>query len=267
MDTVLQYLILTTPFFFSLFSVTEVYGLNMGYSKFAHGSKLPSVPSKVGMFILYFPSACVAAYAIATLPHAPERLQAVVVAWMLFLHFLKRCLEVLFLHRFSGETRLFDAIIIAIGYVTITAGSLIFGGSVSVKMDSSALYNALSIRLAPNVPFQTLCIIGFAIFLVGELGNLYHHWILANLRTNPGSEKRYFVPQGGLFFAVTCPHYFFEVIAFMGVASATTAIYCYLIAFAMFSYLSGRSYCTKQWYLKKIAGFPEDRKLIIPFVL
>lgn len=42
-----------------------------------------------------------------------------------------------------------------------------------------------------------LATIGSLMFVVGQLGNLYHHYLLATLR-KPG-EKGYKVPRGGLF--------------------------------------------------------------------
>ena len=51
---------------------------------------------------------------------------------------------------------------------------------------------------------------------VGELGNLYHHQILASLRGNNGDTK-YVPPSGGLFDLVAAPHYLFELIAWWGI--------------------------------------------------
>lgn len=48
-----------------------------------------------------------------------------------------------------------------------------------------------------------------------QLGNLYHHWLLAGLRApaiaGGAATKKYEVPRGGFFNLVTCPHYLFEV--------------------------------------------------------
>ena len=78
----------------------------------------------------------------------------------------------------------------------------------------------------------------------GELGNLYHHVLLASMRRNKGASpsppaasdvKRdastpptppapvatgYSVPQGGLFPLVAAPHYLFEIVAWVGIALA-----------------------------------------------
>jgi len=47
--------------------------------------------------------------------------------------------------------------------------------------------------------------VGLSIYGAGQLCNLFHHYVLANLRA-PGSF-RYVVPSGGLFSMVVCPQY------------------------------------------------------------
>ena len=54
--------------------------------------------------------------------------------------------------------------------------------------------------------------VGLALFGVGLLGNFYHHYLLATLRS-PG-ETKYKVPRGGCFEYVAAPHYFFELLRF-----------------------------------------------------
>ena len=50
------------------------------------------------------------------------------------------------------------------------------------------------------------------LFVAGQVGNAYHHWLLANLR-KPSSkgqgqeDKAYKAPKGGLFSHIVCPHY------------------------------------------------------------
>lgn len=99
---------------------------------------------------------------------------------------------------------------------------------------------------------------------MGILGNLYHHAILAGLRKDKNGG--YQVPQGGLFGLVTCPHYFFEIVDFVGLALASQTFYGVAWAVYVAAYLSGRSVSTRNWYLKKVEGYPEERKNILPFL-
>ena len=51
--------------------------------------------------------------------------------------------------------------------------------------------------------------IGLGIFILSELGNLYTHVLLSNLRPASGSKQRP-IPKGFGFDLVACPNYTFE---------------------------------------------------------
>lgn len=103
------------------------------------------------------------------------------------------------------------------------------------------------------------------LFLAGQYGNFHHHRILARLRL--GGSKVYAIPQGGLFSLLVCPHYVFELVAWLGLAIISQHIYLFAVATAMTAYLLGRTIATRTWYRKKFENFPASRKLIIPFIL
>ena len=121
--------------------------------------------------------------------------------------------------------------------------------------------------------FNTLesLVLGVSIFVIGQLGNFYHHWLLANLRPNSTKAKdegasAYRIPTSGMFSLVTMPHYTFELVSWLGVAVVAGSLNSLLVVASMTSYLGGRSVATKSWYLKNLKGFPKDRKAIIPFL-
>lgn len=62
---------------------------------------------------------------------------------------------------------------------------------------------SLAIELSSN---HKAFVIGIVLYFTGELINLYHHSILANLRP-AGSLSKYSIPQTGLFRFAVCPHY------------------------------------------------------------
>ena len=73
------------------------------YSKFAQGKTDPDkkrVPSRTGMLIIYVPAN------LATLPFVLVPSIYTPAALMCFIHFLKRNLEVMFLHKYSGTVEL-----------------------------------------------------------------------------------------------------------------------------------------------------------------
>lgn len=61
------------------------------------------------------------------------------------------------------------------------------------------------------------------------------------------------------------PHYFFELIAWLGVALASQQLNSFLVFCSMFSYLAGRSEATQAWYKSNIKDYPE-RKNLVPFI-
>lgn len=107
--------------------------------------------------------------------------------------------------------------------------------------------------------------LGIVLFIVGISGNFYHHYLLSKLRKD--GVKLYCIPQGGLFGCVVCPHYFFELIEFLGVAFICQTLFAFCVVSMMFFSLVGRSISTKSWYMKKFEDFPGHRKALIPFLM
>ncbi|KAH9616422.1 hypothetical protein KSS87_011984, partial [Heliosperma pusillum] len=158
--------------------------------------------------------------------------------------------SVLFVHRFGGSGVTLDtAFTISLSYFLSTV-TMIYAQHLSEGLPE---------------PSIDLKYVGVGLFLLGIGGNFYHHYILSTLRKT--GEKEYKIPNGGLFNLVICPHYFFEVLGFVGVSCIAQTVYsvCYTTGAAL--YLIGRSYATRTWYLSKFEDFPKDKKVMIPFIL
>ncbi|KAJ6908933.1 hypothetical protein NC652_020027 [Populus alba x Populus x berolinensis] len=155
---------------------------------------------------------------------------------------------VLFVHKYSGGMAVDSVIIITLGYFTTT---------------SITIY-ALSLTQGFPEPPVDLKYPGVVLFLVGIVGNFYHHHLLSSLRTK--NDNGYKVPKGGLFGLVTCPHYFFEILTFLGISFISQTLYTFASTISTICYLMGRSYATRRWYLTKFDDFPKDVKAIIPYV-
>ena len=225
------------------------------YSKFAATSKDEKkqrmVPSKVGMLIIYVP-ALVGSIVYLWLAHFEllSQYQVNVAAGMVMLHFLKRTLEVLFLHKYSGSTDLSTAGLIGFVYAFHTV--MICGTSNPNPLDSSVT-------------------VGSLLFIIGTVGNFYHHYLLACLRggdAGRGLAKQYVAPRGGLFEFVAAPHYLFELIGWLGIAIVSEQATAYLIFAGMVSYLSARSKNQNTWNKQKFSDkdWPSTRKNLIPFL-
>jgi steroid 5-alpha reductase family enzyme len=168
--------------------------------------------------------------------------------WLVYaavmIHFLKRTYEVLFVHKYSGPIQPFTFVIIVVTYALI-----------------AGLISALNAQAIPAV--DALFIIGIVLFIIGQIGNFYHHKLLANLRKTEGG---YHIPRGGWFEKATCPHYFFELLAWLGILLLSRHLFTLLAFIAMFGYLTGRSIKTRQWYRQRFPDYPAERKNMIPFL-
>nr|XP_043633789.1 very-long-chain enoyl-CoA reductase-like [Erigeron canadensis] len=231
----------------------EMSGKNKQYAKFcdSNASKNPKddknfhLKSKNGMLLFYTPSYVVAIASLAIFPH--QNLRFLMVLYAITIHFFKRIVEVMFVHKFSGSMMLDAATTIGLSYA-VSISTVIYAQYLSMEFPE---------------PCMDLKYIGLAMFLVGIVGNFYHHYILSNLRKN--GDKAYKIPKGGLFDLVICPHYLFEIVGFIGVLciAQTMSMFCYTLGTIFL--LMGRSHATRKWYVSKFGEkFPKDVKAIIP---
>ncbi|XP_058183369.1 steroid 5-alpha-reductase DET2-like [Rhododendron vialii] len=230
--------------------ITEIRGNQLQYSKFWNvGSQKSTfkVSGRKGMFMVYFPAFLFGLASFCLFPN--QGLRFILVKSALTIHFLKRTLEVLFVHKYSGPMFVDIATMISLNYFINTA----------LMIYAQHLNRGL---MEPQVDLKYP---GIAIFLVGLSGNFYHHCLLSNLR-GEGKQEYYKIPKGGLFSLVICPHYLFEILGFIGVSciAQTWSAVSFTLGSAIL--LMGRSYGTRRWYLSKFEDFPEDVKAIFPFV-
>ncbi|CAG8904665.1 unnamed protein product [Penicillium egyptiacum] len=134
---------------------------------------------------------------------SPSDLQLLVCA-LLSVHFLKREFETIFVHRFSSATMPARNIVKNSAHYWVLAG---FNIAYWVFRPDAAA--------ASSTPNQALVYAGLVLFVFGELANLNAHYILRNLR-RPGTTERG-IPSGFGFSVVTCPNYFFEILAWLGI--------------------------------------------------
>ncbi|MEQ9363182.1 MAG: hypothetical protein RIF32_03010 [Leptospirales bacterium] len=221
---------------------------HLAYSKFRKGAG--GISTRAGMLIIYgLPLLVVLlGYNAVQRPDSPYH---IVLFLALAVHFGKRCLEVIFVHRYSRPMGIGTALLIG-GLYSYIAFAAHFKQNVEISM-----LEGDSLPLAP-------LILGGLIFLAGQAGNLYHHLLLRDLRGE--GETGYVIPRGGLFGMVTAPHYLFEIIAWIGYAVMARHLGLWGIVLIIAGYLAGRAKQTREWYLKSVPGYPEDRKALVPGV-
>jgi very-long-chain enoyl-CoA reductase len=113
-------------------------------------------------------------------------------------------------------------------------------------------------------------LLGLLMFGVGQLGNLYHHYLLRTLRSEGKDDTRYRVPMGGLFSAcggVAAPHYLFELVSWWGIGICTKHWISVVFNLAMTAYLVDRAVAQDAWNRVKLTeDYPMGRKVIVPYL-
>ncbi|KAI8838139.1 3-oxo-5-alpha-steroid 4-dehydrogenase-domain-containing protein [Chytridium lagenaria] len=228
----------------------------LAYSKFAQGRSW-KISSRTGMPLLYMPACLISLLGAKYLSNASTpRVQ--LVNHLLAAHFAKRTLESLYIHQYSGWMGVLDVMFISSIYA-----------SVSYLNHISTLYAYLENPTFFDNQSKDVAYVGIALFFIGALGNLRHHLIMASWRKDgkTAEEKtKYVVPKGGMFVWVACPHYFFEIIMWLGVAIAGSTLYAWFPFFATAVNLIPKAARTSAWYKSKMEDYPKNRKHIIPFI-
>ncbi|KAL0340675.1 UNVERIFIED_CONTAM: Very-long-chain enoyl-CoA reductase [Sesamum radiatum] len=235
--------------------ISEAIGKNLRYSKFWNSASSKStqtlLPSKVGMLFAYTPSLLAGAASFWVFSDSDSDdggIRFLMLKSAITIHFLKRDLEVLFLHKFSGHMVLNIALLISSSYLTSAV---------------SMIYFQHRFRGFPE-PSVDLKYVGLSVFLVGTVGNFYHHYLLCKLRDK--NDSGYKIPRGGLFGLVVCPHYLFEILSFIGISLISQTLFSYVFFVGSTAYLLARSRATRNWYRSKFEDFPKNVKALIPYV-
>jgi very-long-chain enoyl-CoA reductase len=188
---------------------------------------------------------CMPVVAFAT-DHAAGR-ELVLVLWGL--HFARRAVEALVVHRYSKTA--FPWTDAVIEYVYYWAFASWIGASL------------------PALGLTPLHGIGVCLFCIGELGNARAHWILRQLRTESRGK---WIPRGFFFELVSCPHYSFEITTWVGFAlvaqSLASAAFC-LVGGGILGFWAHTRHLA---YRKEFDGrdgrelYPAKRRALIPGV-
>jgi len=171
------------------------------------------------------------------------------------IHYVKRLLETIFVHRFS--------------HATMPIMNLFKNCSYYWGFTAYVAYHV-------NHPlFTSPCMIqvygGLAAFILSELGNLSIHINLRNLRP-PGTNLRKIPvadsnPLTALFNFVSCPNYTYEFLAWLSFSVMTSCLPAYLFAAAGMYQMTMWALGKHRNYKKEFKDYPKNRKAIIPFIL
>lgn len=107
-------------------------------------------------------------------------------------------------------------------------------------------------------------IFGIILFLIGFYIHVNSDTITRKLRKT--GENEYKIPRRGLFRWVSNPNYFGEIIQWSGWALLTWSLPGLVFAFWTFANLFPRAVSNHRWYRDTFKEYPEERRIIIPFL-
>lgn len=105
---------------------------------------------------------------------------------------------------------------------------------------------------------------GTMLFMIGFVINRHSDHTLSTLR-KPG-ESVYKIPRGGLFKYVSCPNYLGEIMIWAGWAIATWSLAGVYFLVWTLANLVPRARSYHSWYKETFPDYPQERKILLPFV-
>lgn len=175
---------------------------------------------------------------------------------MFTLHFVKRELETIYVHRFGNDTMPLRNIFKNSGYYWMFA----------------AWIAHVTLHPQYTVPVSsTRRMLGVGLFVICELLNLKAHMDLRNLR--PAGTRIRRIPRGILFNFVSCPNYLFEILSWVGFTLASQSVASAVFTVVGAAQMTVWAIAKHRRYRKEFDGqdgremYPKNRKILIPFVL
>lgn len=170
-------------------------------------------------------------------------------------HYTKRVLETLFVHRFS--------------HATMPIMNLFKNCSYYWGFTAYVAYHVNHPLFTPPNCLQVL--IGLGAFAFCQLGNLSIHLALRDLRP-PGTNVRRIPvatsnPFTQLFNFVSCPNYTYEFGSWLSFTILTSCLPAFLFAFAGMYQMTLWALGKHKNYKKEFPDYPKQRKAIVPFVI
>lgn len=169
---------------------------------------------------------------------------------MVTFHFLKREYETIMVHRFSHSTMPLSNLFKNSAHYWILSG---FGIGHFLYSDS--------FKSTKSVP---LIYASVAVFIAAELGNFRTHLILRDLRPE-GSNTRA-IPRGFGFNLLSCPNYFFEMVAWCAFSFMTDLPSAWFFTVVASGQMWLWAVKKHKRYLKEFPDYPTNRKPMIPFI-
>ena len=174
-------------------------------------------------------------------------------AGLALLHYVKRELETLFVHRFGNDT---------MPWTNIFKNSLHYWGIFGICCMYFFLRPGYT---TPKWQSKTITFVLSAFFLRFEALNFRTHLILRDLR-RPGTTERN-IPHGFGFGLVSCANYLWETLAWLAFAILASTWGSYLFLAVGFGQMLVWALEKHRRYKREFEDYPKNRKAIIPFII
>lgn len=235
---------LSITVFILLFFISAPYG------KFLRKGWGPVVKSKWAWMIMELPSPVLMIAFFITSPEKSYLTFIFLIIWLL--HYIHRTFIYSFLQ--SGKDKDYPVIVAAMAFIFNCINGFINGFGVFHIIHYDAFWII-------SVPF----IAGVLLFLTGFVINKTADEKLRLMRkNNPGN---YVLPRGWFFEYISCPHYFGEIVEWLGWAVMTLSPGGFAFFVFTFANLFPRAVKTHLWYSEKFDNYPVKRKAVIPFII
>lgn len=200
-----------------------------------------------------------------------------IICWTV--HFGRRLIETLAFSTYVTTAPKFQ-IIGAFIYYTVLAVWNGYSSNKQIWLHNNKMYNNNSNCIIYNKDIgQTLHlmmhILGLALFILGEIGNGLHHYMLFTLprKKQIHIQTRHVIPRGLCFEFVSLPHYFFELVAWFGLMLLQLfgigSVMLFLLSLITLIIRSNEKHNN---YLKEFDGkegrpkYPKDRRKLCPLI-
>lgn len=220
------------------------------YGRFSSRNWGPMISNKLGWFFMEL--TVMAAFCV-WYPFSRFSLQmpAGIMILLFFIHYSHRALVYPFMIRTNGKKMPLVIMLSAILF------NMVNGSLLGIWFARFAKYPA-DWYLSP------FFITGIAVFIAGMAINWSADYYLIRLR-KPG-ETGYKIPQAGLFKWVTSANLFGEIMEWGGYALLTLSLPALAFFIWTCANLVPRAVANQRWYRKQFPGYPQSRKILIPFV-
>jgi 3-oxo-5-alpha-steroid 4-dehydrogenase 1 len=214
---------------------------------------------RLGWFLMELPSWAVFAVAYLSGPRRAE-LAPMALAGIWAIHYANRGFFFpLSIRTPRGGSTSFSFMVVAIGWVSTTLHGYLNGAFIA----------GLGAHYTDAWLTDPRFLAGAALWALSLTLNIHSDSVVRNLRTRDEvarGEKVYRIPRGGLFRWVTNASYLTELCSWAGWALATWSLAgVYILALSAANLLP-RAVATHRWYRERFADYPQERKVLLPFV-